>query len=271
MHRPVLRHWTQRIIYCLLLATERIKINIYDWQAWICLAIKWLWSRATHSPRIHRCELLSNKIVIHNTYSNLFLFFFCCSHYLNISSNVLGNIEHNAFQELEKLVILDLSSNNLKDLSLKLPESIEHISFARNKLKYWPMETQMTKVEMLELQENDLVEIFNTAAVGKNRIEFASLKFFNISRNHINSLPSVLNYPALKVFDASYNKFSSIPQYLGAQAPVLMELRLRGNPIKTIEFSTKISAHILDLSELLITEFDANVFNSIGLYFFYYV
>lgn len=186
---------------------------------------------------------------------------------MNISANVLGNIEHNAFQELEALRILDLSCNNLKDLSLKLPDSIEHISFARNKLKYWPMEKQTQHLRILELQENELVEIFNTVAISKNRIEFESLKFINVSRNHITSVPSVINYPVLEVFDASYNEFTSIPQYLGAQAPVLMELRLRGNPIKTIEFTTTISAHILDLSELsMLTEFDAKVFNSIGLY-----
>lgn len=186
---------------------------------------------------------------------------------MNISSNILGNIEENAFQEIEALNILDLSSNNLKDLTLKMPESIEHISFARNKLKYWPLEKQSKNLMTLELQENELVEIFNT--VGKNRIEFSSLKFINVSRNHISSVPSVLNYPTLEVFDASYNQLLSIPQYFGAQAPILKELRLRGNPIKTIEFSTTISAHILDLSELsMLTEFDANVFNSMGLYIF---
>lgn len=191
------------------------------------------------------------------------------SRFLNISSNALGNIEHNAFQELEQLQILDLSSNILKDLSLKLPESIEYISFARNKLKYWPMERQTKNLLTLELQENELVEIFNTNVISKNKIEFSSLKLINVSRNHISLLPSVLSYPVLEIFDGSYNRFSSIPQYLGAQAPVLKELRLRGNPIKTIEFSTTLTAHILDLSELpMLTEFDANVFNSIGLYIF---
>lgn len=188
---------------------------------------------------------------------------------MNISSNALANIEHNAFHELEALQVLDLSSNNLKDLSLKLPESIEHISFARNKLKYWPMERLTKNLLTLELQQNELVEIFNSDAVSKNKIEFSSLKLINVSSNHISSLPSVVSYPVLEVFDGSYNEFSSIPQYLGAQAPVLKELRLRGNPIKTIEFTTTLTAHILDLSELpMLTEFDANVFNSIGLYIF---
>lgn len=119
----------------------------------------------------------------------------------------------------------------------------------------------------MELQENQLTEMHNAVANGKNRLEFPSLVLLNISRNHINALPPTLSYPMLEILDASYNDFPMIPQYLGAQAPILRVLRLRGNPIKTIEFSTKISAHIIDLSELpLLTEFDANVFNSIGSY-----
>lgn len=159
---------------------------------------------------------------------------------------------------------LDLSANNLKDVSLKLPDSVQYISLARNKLKYWPIENQPKNLERLELEDNELVEMFNTVAVGKKRIKFSSLKFINVSKNHIISMPSQLSYPVLEVFDGSFNDFSSIPQYVGIQAPHLKELRLRGNPIKTIAFSTKLSAYILDLSQLLVTEFDANVFNSIG-------
>lgn len=197
------------------------------------------------------------------------IFFSLCSQYLNVSSNILGNIEHNAFQDLFALRILDLSSNQLKDLSLKLPKSIEHISLAKNQLKYWPIETHPTNLEILELQENELIEIYNTVSIGKYRIEFPSLKLLNVSRNRINSMPPTLNYPQLEIFDASFNEFSKVPQYLGSQAPNLKVLRLRGNLIKTIEFSTKLSAHILDFSELpMLAEFDANVFNTIGLYYF---
>lgn len=184
---------------------------------------------------------------------------------MNVSRNVLGNIEHNAFQELSPLLVLDLSSNQLKDLALKLPESTERVSFARNSLRFWPMDKFPRSLQVLELQENDLTEIFNSAAAAQNQIEFSSLKFINVSRNHINSMPSTLSYPVLEVFDASYNKFASIPQYLGARAPVLKVLRLRGNLIKTIEFTTKVSAHVIDLSELpMLNEFDASVFDSIG-------
>lgn len=187
---------------------------------------------------------------------------------MNISSNILGNIEHSAFQELRSLRTLDLSMNQLKDLSLKLPQSIEYISLAQNQLRYWPIERMPKNIQILELQENELMEICNTADINKDIIEFASLKVLNVSRNRITSLPSMLNYPVLEIFDASFNEFSKVPQYLGRQAPLLKELRLRGNPIKTIDFSIKMSAHILDFSELpRLTELDANVFNSLGAYF----
>lgn len=194
------------------------------------------------------------------------------SRYLNVSSNILGNIEHIAFQDLVDLRVLDLSSNQLKDLSLKLPTGIEHISLSKNQLKYWPIEKHPTNMEILELQENELMEIYNTVVTGKNRIEFPSLKLLNVSRNRISSIPPTITYPELEIFDASFNAFSKVPQYLGSQAPNLKVLRLRGNPIKNIEFSTKLSAHILDFSELpMLTEFDANVFNSLGLYYFEFI
>lgn len=182
---------------------------------------------------------------------------------MNISSNILGNIEHSAFQELRSLRTLDLSMNQLKDLSLKLPQNIEYISLAQNQLRYWPIEKMSKNIQILELQENELMEI----DISKDMIEFAFLKVLNVSRNRITSLPPLL-YPVLEIFDASYNEFSEVPKYLGRQAPLLKELRLRGNLIKTIDFSTKMSAHILDFSELpRLTEIDANVFNLLGTYF----
>lgn len=181
----------------------------------------------------------------------------------------MANIENNAFHAINLLKMLDLSSNNLRDLSLELPETIEHISLARNRLKHWPMKNHPRNLQTIELQDNELTNIFNNIAANRNSIDFPFLKFINISTNHISGLPSKLSYPNLEVFDASYNAFQNIPTYIGAQAPALKVLLLKGNPIKTIQFATKITAHILDLSELpLLNELDANVFNVIGLNYF---
>ena len=186
---------------------------------------------------------------------------------MNISLNDLRNIEPNAFEQLEQLKILDLSLNHLKNLELKLPENIEHISLAGNQLKYWPLKNIPINLQILELQQNELTEMIGANGVAKSQNELSSLKFLNISRNHIKALSSTIKYPVLEIFDGSYNGFTNIPPYLGSQAPKLKVLQLRGNPIKTIEFITKISAHSFDLSELsLLTEFDAYAFNSIGLF-----
>lgn len=181
-----------------------------------------------------------------------------------MSQNDLRNIEPNAFEELEQLLVLDLSSNHLTNMKLLMPENIEHFSLAANQLKYWPLKNIPRHLQTLELQQNELTEMLS---VDKSRNELPSLKFLNISRNRMASLPSALRYPELEVFDGSYNAFPSIPPYLGSQGPKLKAMSLRGNPIKTIEFITKISAHIFDLSELPLTEFDAFAFNSIGKFF----
>ena len=45
------------------------------------------------------------------------------------------------------------------------------------------MEKQTKNVQILELHEDESVKIFNTVDVGKNRIEFLSLKFIEVSTN----------------------------------------------------------------------------------------
>lgn len=179
---------------------------------------------------------------------------------------MLTNIENNAFQGINSLKSLDLSSNNLKDLLLELPDCIERISMARNRLNHWPMKNHPRNLQILELQDNELTNIFNNIAANRNSFDIFSLKSLNISRNLISGLPPKINFPNLEVFDGSYNRFQNIPTYIGVQAPALKVLLLKGNPIKTIQFATKITAHILDFSELpLLNELDANVFNVIGL------
>lgn len=182
---------------------------------------------------------------------------------MNVSANMLGNIENDAFGKLESLKILDLSANNLKDLSLDLPDGLEYLAIASNQLKYWPMANLPQNLTDLELQKNQLEEIFNIAS--KTKVEFASLQSFNISYNQIRQLPPGLYYPKLRVFDASFNKFSNIPQFLGAQAPDIEVLRFRGNPVERVDFATRMSAQVIDLSDSpLLISVDASQFNSLG-------
>lgn len=179
---------------------------------------------------------------------------------LNVSSNTLANIENDAFEKLEYLKILDLKMNNLEDLALELPDGLEYLSIASNQLKYWPISISPQQLTVLELQKNQLEEIFNIAS--RTKFEFTSLISLNVSNNQIRQLPPGLYYPKLHVFDASFNKFSNIPQYLGAQAPEIEIFRFLGNPIERVDFSTNMSAQIVDLSHSpLLTNVDASQFN----------
>lgn len=204
------------------------------------------------------CAFLAKELY----YENIL---FSVRQYLNVSSNVLSNIENDAFQQLHSLQTLDLSANNLKALSLKLSDGIEHLSIASNQLRFWPIADVPKNLRVLELQDNNLVEIFHIPSTVRSRIEFPSLISLNVSHNEIKSLPSGLFYPVLQELDASHNLFANLPQYLGAQAPEIAVVKFRGNPMTKIEFSTKISVQLLDLSDLpLLKDLDASQFNSLG-------
>lgn len=182
-----------------------------------------------------------------------------------MSSNLLSNTEHDAFLKLVSLHALNLSKNNLNDLALKLPETIEHLDISSNSLKYWPIVNVPGNLQTLELQNNFLIEIFNGAILSKSVIEFPNVTLINVSHNHVDSLPIILKYPMLKVLDLSFNNFAEVPQELERQAPNLDWLLMNGNPIKRIAFSRKIAARKIEFSQMpLLHEVDASQFDLVG-------
>lgn len=173
--------------------------------------------------------------------------FFSHSEFLDMSSNVLSNIENDAFHALHRLRSLDLSRNHLKDLSLKLPENMEYISLAENDIEYWPIDRLPTRLRVLQLQSNRLVGMLKSSE--HQYTEVPSLELLNISHNHIDAFPSMIRFPRLKTLDASYNAFRQVPRDLGEQVPDIDSFIFRGNPIETIEFGARILAHTVDFSE----------------------
>lgn len=164
-----------------------------------------------------------------------------------MSSNVLSNIENDAFHTLHRLRMLDLSHNHLNDLSLKLPDNIENISLASNEIVFWPIVQLPAKLRILHLQSNRLVEMMKSKE--QSFTELISLQLMNISHNRIAAFPSTIRFPKLKTLDASYNDFAKVPHDIGEQVPEIDIFLFRGNPIETIEFGARILAHTVDFSE----------------------
>lgn len=185
---------------------------------------------------------------------------------LNLSSNQLSNIERDAFASLVNLKSLTLFDNQLENTILDMPNSLERISMASNKLKYFPFTNVPLNLNVLELQNNNLVEIVFSGGVSKT-IDFTHLMIFNLSHNEIESLPSTVRYSELKVFDLSFNKFTEIPQNVGDQTTTLNRLILSGNPLTKIHFNKTIFVRNIELNHLkLLNEIDASQFEFIGKY-----
>lgn len=184
--------------------------------------------------------------------------------YLDISNNHLSNIEDDSFLPLKNLTFLNLSENNLQEIALKLPNSLEHLQMTSNKLKFWPFVNRPTNLSVIEVQHNSLIEMFSRSTSSKT-IEFNSLTKLNVSHNRIEHISNLFRFPNLHELDLSYNRFQNIPQYLDAQTPNLEWLRLNGNPINDIRISNKLIVQRLELSDLdLVKELDANELSSIG-------
>lgn len=184
--------------------------------------------------------------------------------FLDLSRNLLANIEDDAFSQLLSLSELDLSENHLEEVALKLPNSLEHLRMIMNKLKFWPFVNRPTNLTAVEVQQNNLVEMFSRFASSKT-IEFENLSKLNVSHNRIEAISALFRFPNLRQLDLSYNRFQQIPPNLNSQAPDLDWLRLNGNPISEIKLANKLHVRKLELSELaLVTELDASELNSIG-------
>lgn len=79
---------------------------------------------------------------------------------VNISHNALVNVENSAFKLLGTLETLDLSSNELQNAALQLPDTIHNVFLGNNSIRLWPLEQTPSALQHLDLHGNELSEIF---------------------------------------------------------------------------------------------------------------
>lgn len=163
--------------------------------------------------------------------------------YLDFSSNRLDLLYSTAFQELENLVILDISNNNHYFES----EGVTHmLNFTKN----------LTKLKTLLMNHNKISTSTNTEMESKSleRLEFRDNRLDMLWRDgdtrYVNYFKNLLN---LTVLDISHNNLNFIPrQVFGGMPDKLSELYIRGNKLKSFawgELQLLRSLKVLDLSE----------------------
>lgn len=161
---------------------------------------------------------------------------------LDLSNNKISNIDETAFCTLTNLQLLDLSSNALKRIVMRLPDSIELLSMNNNNLIAWPLLNTPKNLTELELHQNNLEYIF------PKDLEVPNLRILDVSNNLINFLPNTI-FLQLEKLDLSYNLVDTVPK-LNLIAPFLRDLILDGTQIERIEFDEKSILGSISLSYL---------------------
>lgn len=162
---------------------------------------------------------------------------------IDLSNNKITNIDESSFAHLSSLKFLDLSNNLIKRVFIKLPNSVELLAMAKNKLISWPLANTPKNLSELELQHNSLEIIFP-----KDK-EVNSLVSLDVSHNLIEHLPDT-QFLKLEKLDIGYNHLASIPRNLNLMAPLLYSLVLDGNQIESVHFEDKTSLGYISLSHM---------------------
>lgn len=203
---------------------------------------------------------------------------------INISNNVLQNIESNCFVQSANLQSVDLSFNlivtpienlmfsaNIKldylNLYDNLIPSIEGNSFKHNILTYLNLKNNKISGEIKDNTFAGLQNITEFDLSGQNITMIRNYGFadmegllnLNLSRNHINVIENASFYNlSVRIVDVSYNNISKL-NFLSDSLYNLIELYLNNNNIKILFKNTFDKQNLLqklDLSEnnLLIIE-----------------
>lgn len=128
---------------------------------------------------------------------------------LDLSKNYIENIGFNAFQDIEKLVTLDLSTNNIALFEVNADHlaNIKRLNLSDNDLTYLLFETfsNMTQLENLDVSHNDLSHIDDNIFQNNHNLKFVNFTFNKIKEVRYLKLTF---HPGVGNLDFSNNELS---------------------------------------------------------------
>ncbi|CAL4131218.1 unnamed protein product [Meganyctiphanes norvegica] len=153
---------------------------------------------------------------------------------LIISHNEIEVIRPNAFQYLSRVQFLDLSHNHLKNLPHECFTDITQLRVLhlnKNHLRSFPASVfRDTKLETLSLANNEFVSM---PTAGFSEVE-QTLHYLDMSNNHLEHLDSTMFYsfPNLVELNLASNRLTILPDNVFQSLEQLISLDLSSNPMR---------------------------------------
>ncbi|KAI4486125.1 hypothetical protein M0802_012545 [Mischocyttarus mexicanus] len=196
---------------------------------------------------------------------------------ISLQHNLLTNIDGCNFEELNKLVFLDLYDNQIERISsLECLENLRVLLIGKNRIKKIEGLTQLCKLEVLDLHGNQIQQITGLNGLSSLKVlnlagniikmiacndfhGLTSLKELNLRRNRIKKLLGFGDIPQLQKLYLSNNDIYKIED-MGSvvKAFHIKEISIDGNPITLnsdyISFLVSYLPNLQTLSSMQITE-----------------
>ncbi|MEE6480318.1 hypothetical protein FKM82_012533 [Ascaphus truei] len=164
---------------------------------------------------------------------------------LNRNNISIKGIEKNLLKNLKSLFYLFLEDNDLEEVPAPLPESIEQLRLARNKISKIPegVFDNLNNLTLLDLHHNKLTD----SSFKSNTLKgLKSLMQLNVAKNSLKKMPLSLPSNTIQLYLDS-NNIEEIPNNYLIDIPKLAFLRLNYNKLS----DAGIPANVFNVSSLL--------------------
>ncbi|XP_065558933.1 chaoptin-like isoform X2 [Artemia franciscana] len=186
---------------------------------------------------------------------------------LNLNSNDLDHLDAMSFSDFRNIISMDFSKNKFSllpdNVFVQLGSLISlDLSFNILKANFKELFHYLVKLKELNMASTELT--------AWPALPLPNLVALNLSRNLLgHDRPTVMTLDKLRSIDLSYNRFTSVPNFLWNRIPLLGELDLSNNPIKTVNresFTGLWRLESLDLlNRKLLNEIEEESFRSLPL------